>query len=182
MSRELLETLVPAHWDSQKPAPNSGYERVRWLQGLNDFIKRPVVNRATVSTSATATTCNGSIQSTGVGLATPLTPKRYGEFTIKARVSFNVNSAGPAYVYIHRTTGAIPANGLAPNAGDVIVGGDAFVGGPTTSGVNQSGSLSFIDTGLSVTTPYRYYLSVKGPSGNTHNLVNSSQLFVTERS
>jgi hypothetical protein len=182
MARELLETIVPAHWDSQKPAANSGAERTRWLQQLNDLIRRPAMNRATASTSATATATNGAVQSTGIGTPTPLQPKRYAEFTVKARITHNINSGGPAYVYVYRTTGAIPANGAAPNAGDVVVGGDAFTGGPMTSGVSQAGNLSFIDTGLNVNTKYSYYLAVMGPNGNTHNLVNSSQLFVLERS
>ena len=180
MSREILEKITPEHWESQKPAPGSGTERVRWLQGLNDLIRRPVMNRQTATTSATAVTCNGAVQSTGIGTGL-LNPKRYAELTVKARVTFNINSAGPTYVYVYRTTGAIPANGAAPNVGDVVVGGDSFVGGPTSSGVNQSGALSFIDSSLDVTKQYRYYFAVKGPNGNTHNLVNSSQLFVLER-
>jgi len=181
MSRTLLETLIPQHWDSQKPETGSGTQRVRWLQSVTDLFNRPVINRGTATTSATAVTANGSVQSTGVGTGL-LQPKRYGEMTVKARVTFNVNSAGPAFVHVYRTLGAIPANGAAPNGGDVVVGGDAFMGGPTASGVNQCGTLSFLDTGLDQTKSYRYYLSVKGPNGNTLNLINSSQLLVMERS
>jgi hypothetical protein len=181
MSRQLLETLVPSVWDSQKPGTNSGQSRVRWLQGLTDLLNRPVTNRQAAMTSTAVIAASGSVQSSGVGTAQQL-PKRYAEFTVKARVTFNVNSTGPVYVYVYRTTGAIPANGAAPNAGDVIVGGDAFAGGPMTSGVNQSAAFSFLDTGLSVTQKYSYYLAVKAPNGNTFNLVNSSQLLVMERS
>lgn len=180
MAREILEKLTPEHWDSQKPGPDTGWQRVKWLQGLNDLLRRPVMNRQSALTSATAIACNGTVQSSGIGTGT-LQPKRYAELTVKARVTFNLDSAGPAYVYVHRTTGAIPANGAAPNAGDVIVGGDAFVGGPMTIGVNLVGAFSFPDSGLDVTQQYRYYLAVKGPNGSTHNLVNSSQLFVLER-
>jgi hypothetical protein len=109
-------------------------------------------------------------------------PKRYAEFTVKARVSFNLNSAGPAYVYVYRTLGAIPAKGAAPNVGDVIVAGDAFTGGAMTAGVNQSAALSFLDSGLSVNQRYNYYFAVKAPNGNVLNLVNASQLVVMERS
>ncbi len=181
MSRQLLEQLTPQHWDSGKPQQGSGFQRVRWLQGLSDFINRPALNRGSASTNATAVVTNGAAQSSGIG-TTPLQPKRYAEFTVKARVTFNVNSTGPAFVYVYRTLGAIPANGAAPNVGDVVVGGDAFTGGPTTSGVNQVGAFSFIDTGLDVTKSYSYYLAVLGPNGNTLNLVNNSQLFVLERS
>lgn len=181
MARELLELITPTHWESQKPGSTSGSERVRWLQGLNDLLRRPVMNRQQVQTNATAVVCNGAVQSTGIGTGT-LNPKRYAELTVKARVTFNINSAGPAFVFVYRTLGAIPANGAAPNGGDVVVGGDAFMGGPTSNGVNQAGALSFIDTGLDVTKLYRYYLAVKGPNGTTHNLVNASQLFVLERS
>lgn len=178
---ELLERISPEHWESQKPGSQSGTQRVKWLQQLNDVIRRPVANRGSASTNATATNCNGAVQSTGLGLATPLQPKRYGEFTVKARVTFNINSAGPAFVYVYRTLGAIPANGAAPGVNDVIVAGDAFTGGPTTSGVNQSAAFSFIDTGLDKTKNYKYYFAVKGPNATVHNLVNNSQLFVLER-
>jgi len=180
-SRKLLREIVPSEWDSQKPGPNTGTNRVRYLQDVDDLVARPLNNRQTASTSATAVTCNGVVQSSGIGSGT-IQPKRYAELTVKARVTFNINSAGPAFIYVYRTTGAIPANGSAPNAGDAIVGGDSFMGGPTTSGVNQSGNLSFLDTGLSVNQMYRYYLAVKAPNGNTLNLVNSSQILVLERS
>jgi hypothetical protein len=180
MSREILEKITPQHWDSQTPGPDTGRLRVQWLQGLNDLIRRPVMNRASALTNATAIACNGAAQSSGIGTGT-LQPKRYAELTVKARVTFNINSVGPAYIYVYRTTGAIPANGAAPNAGDVIVGGDAFLGGPTANGVNQVGAFSFIDTGLDVTKQYRYYLAVKAPNTNALNLVSSSQLFVLER-
>jgi hypothetical protein len=181
MSRQLLEQITASHWDSGKPEAGSGFARVRWLQGLNDLVNRPVINRVTATTSATAIAANGAVQSTGIGTGA-IQPKRYGEVTIKARVSFNLNSVGPGYHYIYRTLGAIPANGAAPNAGDVIVGGDAFLGGPTGNGVNQSGAFSFLDTGLDVSKQYRYYLAVKAPNGNTLNLVNNSQLLAMERS
>jgi len=180
-ARELLETIVPQLWDSQTPAPNSGAERVKWLQGLNDFIKRPVANRGTVSGGGAINT-SGVVQSTGIGLATALQPKRYGEFTVKARVTFSINSIGPAFMHVYRTLGAIPANGAAPNAGDVVVGGGAFVGGPTSNGVNQVGALSFLDTGLDVTKKYNYYLTVEGPNGQVLNVGADSQLLVMERS
>ncbi len=180
MSRNLVEHITPESWESQKPGM-SGFNRVRWLQQVVDVLNRPVINRAQASTNATAIAANGAVQSSGIGTQL-LQPKRYAEFTIKARVTFNVNSVGPVYVYVHRTLGAIPANGSAPNVGDVIVGGDSFLGGPTANGVNQAGAFSFIDTGLDQSKQYRYYLSAKGPGGNTVNLVNSSQIFVMERS
>lgn len=181
-TREILDTIVPADWDSQKPAPNSGFQRVRWLQGVSDLVKRPLSNRGTATTSATAVNTTGGAISTGIGCG-PLQPKRYAEFTVKARVTFNINAASPAYLYVYRTLGSIPANGAAPNAGDVIVGGDAFAGGATPgAGVNQIGTLSFLDTGLDVTKKYLYYLAVNAAPGQVVNLVNSSQLLVMERS
>jgi hypothetical protein len=177
---QLLEQLAPSQWDSQKPGV-SGFNRVRFLQSISDLFDRPQKNRLSASTNATAIAANGNVQSTGVGTG-PVQPQRYGEFTVKARVTFNVNSTGPLYIYVHRTTGAVPANGAAPNVGDVIVGGDAFAGGPMANAVNQAAALSFLDSGLSKSKQYRYYLSVKGPNGNTVNLVNASQLLVMERS
>ena len=177
MSRQLMETISPSTWDSQPPAANSGFSRVKWLQSLNDLVNRPVNNRLINSALNTAIAASGAVQSTGVGIG-PLQPKRYAEFTVKARVTFNVNSVGPAYIYVYRTQGAIPANGAAPHAGDVIVGGDAFSGGALTAGVNQSASLSILDTGLSVTQKYLYYFAVKAPNGNTFTLVSASQLMV----
>jgi|SRR5215472_941207 len=172
--RSLSPQLDQTHW--------KGFESVRWLQDMVDLTNRPVINRGTVSTSATAVNCNGAIQSTGVGLPHGLTPKRYAELTAKARVTFNINSTGPAFLYVYRTLGVIPANGSAPNAGDVIVGGDSFLGGPTVSGVNQAGAFSFLDSGLDVTKKYLYYFAVKGPNAAVLNLVNNSQLLVMERS
>jgi len=180
-SRSLLENLVPEDWDSGKPAANSGFSRVRYLQGIDDLVNRPLLNRLGLVAPNTAVALNGTPQSTAIGVS-GLTPKRYAEFTVKARVTFNINSIGPAYVYVYRTLGAIPAKGAAPNVNDVIVGGDAFVGGPMTAGVNQSGSFSFLDSALSTTQKYSYYLAVVGPNGNVLNLVNSSQLLVMERS
>lgn len=186
MSRQLLENIVPGDWDSQEPGVNSGFDRTRWLQGVNDLVNRPVINRLTNSTSATAINGSGNVQSSGIGTG-PQQPKRYAEFTVKARVTFNVNASTPAYVYVYRTlitpaNPAIPANGAAPHAGDVIVGGDAFAGGTMTSGVNQAAAFSFLDSGLDVTKRYAYYLAIKCQAGKTLNLVNSSQLLVMERS
>lgn len=181
MARRVLEHITPKDWDSQKPG-NNGFPRVRYLQQIDDTLNRPLLNRVTVSTNATAVSANGSVQSSGVGTGT-IQPKRYAELTVKARVTFNVNSvSGPAFIYVYRTTGAVPANGSAPGGGDVAVGGDAFIGGPVSSGVNQSGAFSFIDTGLDPTKKYRFYLAIKAPNGTTLNLVNASQLFILERS
>ena len=180
--RSLLPEIVPEQWDSGKPATGSGFNRVRHLQSVDDLVNRPVLNRDNASTNAIAVNANGAVQSIGFGTV-QLQPMRYAEFTVKARVTFNVNSAGPAFVYVYRTvSAAIPAVGAPPNAGDVVVGGGSFMGGATTAGVNESGSFSSLDTGLSVNTKYRYYLAVEAPNGSILNLVNSSQLLVMERS
>ena len=181
MSRQLLTKINPTDWDSKKPDPGSGTTRVRLLQDISDLFARPVNNRLSASTSATAVTTTGAAVSTGIGLG-PMQPRRYAEFTVKARITFNINSAGPVYVYVYRTLLAIPANGAAPHGGDVVVGGDAFAGGPTTNGANVAAAFSFLDSGLDVSKNYRYYLAVNGPNGNTFNLINSSQLLVMERS
>lgn len=140
-----------------------------------------MINRVAGNTNATAVNTTGAQQSTGIGVG-PVQPKRYAEFTIKARVTFNQNADGAAYVYVYRTTQAIPANGAAPNVGDVIVGGGAFAGGHVFNGVNEVGSLSFLDTGLDVNTQYRYYIAVSGQNGQIVSLSNASQLLVMERS
>lgn len=181
MARELVDKIVPSQWDSQKPAPASGTQRVRWLQNVTDLLRRPIANRLTVSTSSTAVTTTGSAVSTGIGIG-PIQPKRYAEFTVKARITFNFSVSQPVYVYVYRTTGAIPTNGSAPNAGDVVVGGDAFFGGSVTAATNYAGTFSFLDTGLGDSTNYRYYFAVNGANGQTFNLINSSQLLVMERS
>lgn len=182
MSRELLETLQPGDWDSQKPGANTGFQRVRWLQGLNDLVKRPVANRGQVSGAAVAVNTNGAVQSTGIGIPAQLQPKRYSEFTVKAQLTYQINSAGPVFVHVYRTLGSIPAKGAAPNAGDVPVGGGPFAGGPTTNGVNQAASFSFLDSGLDQTKKYLYYLTVQGPNGNALSLAANAQLLVMERS
>src|SRR5215468_6704182 len=112
MSRNLVENLTPQQWDSGKPG-ESGFLRVRWLQGLVDLVNRPVLNRVSASTNSTAVALNGNAQSTGIGAGT-IQPKRYAELTVKARVTFNISGAGTLYVFVYRTTGAIPANGSAP--------------------------------------------------------------------
>jgi hypothetical protein len=181
-TRELLDTIVPADWDSQKPSANSGFGRVRWLQGVSDLVKRPLANRALVISPDPAVNMIGSPVSSGIGTGL-LQPKRYAEFTVKARVTFYINSAAPAYLYVYRTQGAIPAIGQQPNAGDVIVGGDAFAGGATPgAGVNQIGAFSYLDTGLNLNEKYSYYLAVNAASGLVVNLINNSQLLVMERS
>lgn len=176
--RQVDEKIIPSHWDSGKPG-DSGFNRVRFLQSNSDLLNRPVLNRVIATGTSVAVAANGAIQSTGIGTIA-IQPKKYAEHTNKIRVTFNVNSVGPAYLYLYRTLGNVPANGAAPNAGDVIVGGDAFTGGPTTSGVNQAASFSFLDTGLDVTKKYKYYLAVSAPNGNTLNVVSSSH-FVMER-
>ena len=187
-TKRILEQLIPATWDSQKPAAGSGTERVRYMQQIDDLLHRPVINRATGSTNASAVNCTGAVQSSGIAIASPLKPMRYGEFTVKARVTFTINSVGPAYIYVLRTVGAtpaevaIPAAGSAPNPGDATVGGDAFMGGPTVNGVSQCGAFSFLDSGLDKTKYYAYYLAVLGQNGNVLNLINSSQVLAMERS
>lgn len=175
---ELLDKLVPEDWDSGEPG-KTGYPRVRFLQSVSDIVSRPLNNRVTASTNATAVNTNGAVQSTGIGVG-PITPSRFAQFLVKARVTFNLNANGTLYVYVYRTTGAIPANGAAPNVGDVAVGGDSFAGGSVTANVNQSGSLSFHDTGLSQSQAYNYYFAVKGTNGQVANLVNASQMQVGE--
>lgn len=152
---------------------------LQWLVSLIDLLNRIRQNRVTASTNATAVALNGTIQSTGVGTGQIL-PKRYAETWINARVTFNISAGGSLYVYVVRTTGVIPANGAALGVGDVVVAGDSFAGPATAAGVNVNGSLSWIDNPLSVTQQYRYYLAVKGTNGLTGNLVNNSQLQVSE--
>lgn len=181
MARQLLQTINAGEWDSQTPAPGSGTKRVRFLQDVSDLVDRPLNNRLTVSAPNTAIACSGKTQSSSIGVG-PMQPKRYAEFTVKARVTFNASSAGPVFIYVYRTLKAIPANGAPPNAGDIVVSGDAFTGGPTSPGVNQSASFSFLDTGLDVNTRYSYYFAVSGPQGTALNVINQSQLLVMERS
>ena len=178
MSQELLDKLIPSDWDSREPG-KSGFPRVRFLQGISDIIARPLNNRLTASTNATAVALNGAVQSTGIGTG-PQIPAKFAEFLVKARVTFNLSGAGTLYVYVYRTTGAIPANGAAPNGGDVVVGGDAFAGPATVGGQNVSGAFSWFDTGLNQSKSYRYYLAVNGTNGLTANLVNSSGIQVSE--
>jgi hypothetical protein len=177
MPQQLLPT-IGTEWDLKDPA-GAGFTRKRFLQTLSDVIARPVNNRVTISTNATAVVCNGGQQSTGVGTG-PITPSVYGEHQVQARVSLKPNTAGIYYVFVYRTTGAIPAKGAAPNAGDVIVGSDAFGGGTIAAGVVTPATMSVIDSGLSSTTPYIYYFVVNGPNGDTLNLINGSQLMVSE--
>lgn len=175
---KLLDEIVSSDWDSGKPG-KSGYTRVRFLQSVDDIVARPLNNRLTASTNATAVVCNGAVQSTGIGTGAQ-TPIKFAEFLVKARVTFNLSGAGTLYVYVYRTTGAIPANGAAPGVNDQIVSGDSFAGPATVAGQNMNGSLSWFDTGLSQSTAYKYYLAVKGTNALTANLVNASGIQVSE--
>ncbi len=175
---ELLDKIVPTDWDSKKPG-NTGFSRVRFLQSISDIVARPLNNRLSASTNATAVACNGAVQSSGIGTAAQM-PSRFAEFLVKARVTFNLSGNGALYVYVYRTTGVIPANGAAPGGGDVIVGGDSFTGPATVGGQNMNGSLSWFDTGLSQSQAYCYYLAVKGTNALTANLVNGSGIQVSE--
>lgn len=182
MSRQLLEKLTPEHWESGGQGQSQrGFQRMRWLQGVSDLFNRPVLNRMAAMTNATTLVTTGMAQSTGIGVG-QVQPKRYGEFTIKARVTFNSNTTGSAYLYIFRTQALIPALGAAPNAGDVVVGGDAFASATMAPGVNEIGTFSFLDTGLDVTKLYRYYLAVLAPNASIVNIINASQILVMERS
>lgn len=175
--RNLLEEIVPQDWSKE----GAGFQRTRWLQGVVDLINRPVANRQTVSTDLATVNLTGAVQSTGVGTG-QLKPQRYTELTVKARVTFQLSGAGILYVYVHRTKGTVPANGVIPAVGDVIVGGDAFAGPATVGGQNMSAALSFLDSDLDPKQTYRYYLSLKGTNGLQGKLLNSSQLLVMERS
>jgi hypothetical protein len=93
MARNLVDQITPDHWDSAKPEPGSGFRRVRWLQQLTDLLNRPVLNRLSASTNATVVNATGAVLSTGVGSGL-MQPKRYTEFTVKARVSFNLVGGG----------------------------------------------------------------------------------------
>lgn len=176
---QLMQTIRHQDWET----PGSGYNRTRAMQDISDLFDRPRNNRVTASNGSgdVNVNCNGSIQSTGVGTAA-ITPQRYAELTVKARAKFHLNASMTLYVFVMRTTGAIPANGAAPNAGDVAVSGDAFSGGQVTANTDQAGNMSFLDTDLLQTTPYKYYFAVEGTNGDTATLKQNSQLLVMERS
>ena len=171
---------VPVEAFGHDPKGTHATTRQRWLQNnVVDVLARPSTNRVTATTSATAVALNGAVQSTGVGTGR-IIPLKYAELWVKARATFNISGAGAMYIFVYRTKGAIPANGAAPNAGDVAVAGDAFAGPATVGGQNMSGSLSFIDQGLNQNQQYRYYLAVSGTNALTGNLVNNSQIMVSE--
>jgi hypothetical protein len=164
---------------ADKPPANSGLQRHLYMNEIVDALSRPSSNRVTATTNATAIACNGAVQSTGIGTGQIL-PSRFAEIWVKARATFNLSSNGTLYIYVYRTLGAIPANGAAPNGGDVAVAGDSFAGPATVGGQNMNGSLSFIDTGLDQTKKYSYYFAVKGTNALTANLVNASQIMASE--
>lgn len=177
MTVKLLEDMPSAVPFDTGKSPSIAW--VRWLQSVAALFDRPVTNRVSVSTNATAVNLNGAVQSTGIGTAA-ITPARYAELWVNARVTFGLSGNGTLRVFVYRTTGAIPANGAAPNGGDVVVGGDAFAGPATVAGQSVNGSLSFIDGGLSQAKGYSYYFAVSGTNALTATLINSSQLQVSE--
>jgi hypothetical protein len=173
-----MQTIVPSHWDDGGK-PGSGFNRVRALQDLSDLVSRPLNNRVMNSISVATVNLNGNIQSTGIG-AGPIAPQRYAETSVQARVTLKASAAGAFSVFLYRTTGSVPANGQGPNAGDVVVGGDAFGGGSLAAGVNTPATLAITDQELSATQQYSYYFAVSGPNGDTLSLINGSQLIVSE--
>lgn len=173
--KQLLPTIQHTDWEKG----GSGEQRVRFLQELDDVVARPLNNRVTASTNATAVVCNGAVQSTGIGTIA-ITPKKFAETQVQARVTLSASANGVYQVFVMRTTGNVPANGAAPNAGDVVVGGDSFGGGTLVANVNTPATLSVIDSGLNAAVGYKYYLAVEGPNTDTLNLINSSQLTVSE--
>lgn len=178
MSQNLLPNLPTQTLFDDTKTNTPSFPWLQWFQSLIDLVNRIVSNRVTASTNATAVVCNGAVQSSGVGTIA-IQPARYAELWVNARVTFNLSAGGTLYLYVYRTLAAVPANGAAPNAGDVIVAGDSFAG-PALGTQNVNGSLSWIDSGLDKTKKYLYYLAVKGTNALTANLVNSSQLQVSE--
>lgn len=179
MSQPNLLEVMPVNSGFNEKSGQPSFAWLRWMQSLVDLLDRVVLNRVTASTSATAVACNGAVQSTGIGTGA-LTPKRYAEAWIQARATFNLSGAGTLYLFVYRTLGTIPANGAAPGGGDVVVGGDSFAGPATVGAQNMNGTLSWIDSGLDKTKSYKWYFAVKGTNALTANLVNSSQLQVSE--
>jgi hypothetical protein len=171
---------VPVAAFGHDPKGVHAVTRQRWLQdNVVDVLARPSTNRVQVATNATAVNLNGATQSTGIGTGA-IKPLKYAETQVQARVTLNASANGSFYVFVYRTTGAIPANGAAPNAGDVIVGTDAFGGGTLVAGVFTPATLQFTDTGLNQNLSYKYYLAVSGPNGDVLNLINGSQVIVSE--
>jgi hypothetical protein len=173
--KQLLPNIQPTDWEKN----GSGFQRTQFLQAIDDVIARPLNNRVQASTNATAVVCNGAVQSTGIGTGA-LIPAKYAETQVQARVTLKASAAGVYQVFVMRTAGPIPANGAAPNVGDVVVGGDSFGGGSLPAGVNTPATLSVIDSGLSATAQYRYYIAISGPVGDALNLINGSNLMVSE--
>ncbi len=87
-----------------------------------------------------------------------------------------------AYHYVYRTTGAIPEMGAAPECRRCHCRRRCLRRGNGRKRRDQTGAFSYLDSELSPTTQYRYYLAVNGNAGKTVNLVNNSQLLVMERS
>ena len=172
---KLVQEIQAADWEEK----GSGFSRTRFLQDLSEVIARPLNNRVSAQTSSTAVALNGNPQSTGIGTGI-ITPAKYAEVLLQARATFNISATGSLYIYLYRTKLSIPANGAAPNAADVIVGGDAFGGPATVAAQNVIATLSFIDSGLLGTQGYKYYFAFKGTNGLTGNLINSSQLVASE--
>lgn len=176
MSQQVIENLPSQSTFDTAKAPTFAW--IQWLQSLVDVVTRVITNRVRAAGGA-AVNCNGTVQSTAV--ATPaITPKRFAELWVQARVTFSLNAAGTLYVFVYRTSGAIPINGAAPNIGDVAVGGDAFGGAADVPAQNFIASLSYIDSGLSATTAYKYYLAVQGTNGTVATLAGTSQMIVSE--
>jgi hypothetical protein len=154
---------------------------VRWLQGV-DLFNRPAINRAQASTNATAIVANGAVQSTGIGTQL-LQPKRYAEFTIKARITFNINSVGPAYVYRASHARSDSSEWCGSERGRCHCRRRCLSRWAHRERSQPVGRVLFHRHRPRCHEAYRYYLSVKGPNTNVLNLVNSLADFVVmERS
>lgn len=171
MTQQLMESLQGVVQEDAGKHPSL----IRWLQSLVDLLGRPTNNRVSASQGANYSVTSAADVSSGVGTG-PITPKRYGEtFVLGIAAGTNSTNNSPVVISIYRTSGAIPAQGAAPNAGDVRVAYAVIwvaVGGETWQ-------LPLVgqDTGLSLTTPYRYYFTVSNGTGGGQTTINAAGNF-----
>ena len=135
-------------------------------------------NLQQITTATNVATASTSPVSSGVGVAF----QAASNTNTLTLYSFTLSSTGASaalYMYLLRTTGAIPANGTAPGGTDVYVITNRQWAPPAASAIfNVTGSV--YDTGLTVGTPYNYYIGYQSSGSYSLTLRSPSTLQVTE--
>ena len=132
----------------------------------------PTLNQKTVG--GTYDTTSSSLVSTGIGTAA-LTPSTFGNIFVSGSLySYNSTSGDLVIIGIYRTTGSVPSAGSAPGGSDTLVFDARYGDSSTDTTYGSVNALSFMDTGLSTSTAYKYYIAIAAGEGGHAYLTTAS--------